>query len=131
MKYIKVYYYSLTIYLLCNILSCSVSDYTTDLGDNYLFVSESNANQFITNLDNSNGHINIPCTIESVEFDDKFIIATQRSNPDCFGNDFPKKSLHYWIIDKEKKTDFGPLDSLTYLKLRNDFGVSKSLNINY
>jgi hypothetical protein len=126
MKYIRLCICIIAISSLV-VTSCSSSDYTTDLGDGYLFVSESNANQFITNSDNINGKIDIPCTVESVEYDDLFIIATNRSNPDCFGNDYSEKPISYWIIDKRRKLDLGPLDSLDYIELRNDLKISSDL----
>ncbi len=109
--------------------SCSSSDYTKDLGDGYLLVSESNANQFITHSENLNGQVTIPCTVKSFLFNDSFIVATQENNPDCSDQKKTKFPLSYWIVDKNKKEIIGPLDSLSYVKKCSELFVPASLDV--
>ncbi len=117
-------------FLILGILSsCSTSDYNNELGDGYLFVSESNALQFITGPNDSTGTGLIPCTVEAFAYDDIHIIARQKNNPDCSLDDISKISANYWIIDKKKKTSYGPLDSLTFNKRRVELSVSTSLDL--
>lgn len=108
--------------------SYSSSDYTDDLGDEYLFVSESSADQFISGPGDTTFHGLIPCTVIAYEFDEKNIIAKQKNNPDCANKDLSDTSVSYWIIDKKKRESYGPLDSISYIEKRNEISVSSSLN---
>jgi hypothetical protein len=124
---LKRFYYS-CILLIC---SCSYqsSDYTDDLGEGYTFVSESNANQFIYAISDTSGVNAIPCTVEAFGFDEDFIIAKQRNNRDCLDEDLTNVPMAYWIIDKKKKMNYGPYDSLTYSVKRRELNVPKSLSL--
>lgn len=122
----KNFYYSCLL-LLCS-CSYSSSDYTDDLGQGYTFVSESNANQFIYGNDTS-GKNAIPCTVEAFVFDENYIIAKQKDNPDCMKEDLSNVPLSYWIIDKRNKMNYGPFDSLTFINKRKELKVPPSLNL--
>lgn len=119
----------LFLFLLVVISSCSTSDYTEELGEGYLFVSESNAVQFVTGPNDSTRTGIIPCTIEALDYDNDHIIARQKDNPNCDLN-YTSKSISYWIIEKKRKTCYGPLDSLWFGKKRIELSVSNSLNLN-
>ena len=109
-KRISVYIFAILIY------SCSVGDYNTDLGDDYLFVSESNANQFIYNVADTTGRRSVPCTVEKFKFDEQYIVAKQKPNSDCSNKGFLDSTSRFYIIDKKKHVEYGPLDSITYQK---------------
>lgn len=107
------------------LISCSASDYMDDLGDGYALVSESNANQYITGPDDMGKGL-IPCTVEQINTDSLFIIASQRENPDC-SDEMLSGKQGYWIIDKKKKKIYGPLDSAGFEKKKLELKVSLSL----
>lgn len=111
--------------------SCSYSsgDYTDELGDGYVFVSESNANQFIYDISDTSGRNPIPCTVEAFAFDKNYILAKQRNNPDCLQKDLSKVSASYWIINKKEKVTYGPLDSTAFINKREVLSVSTSLDL--
>ncbi|MFC0317961.1 MULTISPECIES: DUF3997 domain-containing protein [Olivibacter] len=108
--------------------SYSSSDYTDDLGDDYLFVSESNANQIISGPNDTTFRGLIPCTVIAYEFDGKNIIAKQKNNPECDDRNLTDTLISYWIIDKKKNISYGPLDSMSYIQKRQELSVSSSLN---
>ncbi|RYF22817.1 MAG: DUF3997 domain-containing protein [Flavobacteriales bacterium] len=118
----KIYSASLVLMFL---ISCSASDYMDDLGDGYALVSESNANQYITGPDDMGKGL-IPCTVEQINTDSLFIIASQRENPDC-SDEMLSGKQGYWIIDKKKKKIYGPLDSAGFEKKKLELKVSLSL----
>lgn len=109
--------------------SCSYtsSDYTDDLGEGYVFVSESSVHQIISGPNDTSWTGIIPCTVELYEYDDKHIIAKQKANPDCVHNDLSKVAFSYWIIDKKENRTYGPLDSVTFNNKRKVLSVSASL----
>jgi hypothetical protein len=112
--------------------SCSpfpVNDYLDDLGDGYTFVSESNANQFIYDTKDTAGQIAIPCTVEAIDYDKRYIIAKQRSNKDCFDNGLSTEPISFWIIDKMTRKTFGPLDSVRFSAKRVELSVPSSLDL--
>jgi hypothetical protein len=111
------------------LFSCaySSSDYTDDLGQDYIFVSESNAHQIISGPNDTTGAGIVPCTVEAYEYDSTYIIAKQRLNLDCLEEDFSKMQAAYWIIDKKKETVYGPLDSLSFFTKKKELMVSSSL----
>lgn len=118
-----------TLILVMLISSCSMSDSTTDLGQNYIFVSESNANQFISGPDDSLGVYTVPCTVKAFEFDSNFIIATQAVNLQCLDTTPTDLKIQYWIITKKNRMSFGPLDSLSYSKKRQELNVPTALSL--
>lgn len=115
------------------LLSCSCSypsgDYTDDLGDGYIFVSESNANQFIYDSSDTSGKNVISCTVEAFAFDQHYIIAKQKNNPDCFQKELSKVSSSYWIISKKEKLTYGPLNTTEFVNKRAQLSVSTSLDL--
>jgi len=121
----KYFYYGCLL-LLC---SCSSSDYTDDLGQGYTFVSESNANQFIYDMNDTSGKNAIPCTVEAFAFDENYIVAKQRNNQDCLKEDLSSVPISYWIIDKKKKVNYGPIDSLAFINKRKELEVPPSLKL--
>lgn len=118
--------------ILSVLCSCSYpsNDYADDLGDGYIFVSESNSNQFIYNKEDITGKNVIHCTVEAFAFDEGYIIAKQKNNKDCSKIDFSKIPMAYWIIDKKRKTTYGPLDSLSFIIKRKALGISSTLELN-
>lgn len=105
-----------------------MSDYVYNLGDGYIVVSESNADQFITHEENLWRKITIPCTVKDWTYDDSFIIAIQYSNPSCEELlNIEEKEKFYWIIAKSGHKVYGPLDSITYTKKRKELGLPKTL----
>jgi len=123
MKLKCIFFYYCLLLFSC---SYSSSDYMDDLGDGYLFVSESNSNQFISGPNDTTGKGLIPCTVEAFAFNDNHIIAKQKNNPDC-SNETISDILEYWIIDKKKKIVYGPIDSVNFDNKRNELKVSYSL----
>lgn len=115
----------LHLFLMC-LYSCSAGDYSTDLGDHYLFVSESNANQFIYNMQDTTGKRSIPCTVDEFKFDEKYIVAKQRPNRDCSDKGFTYNTFRFYIIDKKKAVEYGPLDSITYQKKKKILAIDLS-----
>lgn len=109
--------------------SCSVSDYTQNIGNDYLFISESNTIQFITGPNDSTGTGLVPCTVEEFVYDDFHIIAKQRDNPDCLRVNLTVLPFNYWIIDKKSKKVHGPLDSLAFNRAKIELSVSNSLDL--
>ncbi|MEC3882047.1 DUF3997 domain-containing protein [Parapedobacter sp. 10938] len=109
--------------------SCSTSDYVHDLGDDYILISESNANQFISGPNDTTGNGLIPCTVERFEYDNAYIIAEQKDNPDCLPQeDYESKEAKYWIIHKEKQVVYGPFDWETFMRKRDELGISLSIS---
>lgn len=118
------------IYLMMLILSsCSMSDYTEDLGNGYLLVSESNTMQFIAGPNDTTFTGVVPCTVESYASDDFHVIARQKDNPDCSRGDLTSLANNYWIIDKKSEKVYGPLDSLSFNNMKEDLSVSSSLKL--
>ena len=111
------------------LFSCaySSSDYTDDLGEGYVFVSESNAHQIISGPNDTTWAGIVPCTVEAYEYDRTYIVVRQRRNLECSEEDFSKLQVAYWIIDKKKETVYGPLDSLSFFTKKKDLMVSSSL----
>lgn len=109
--------------------SCSMSDYTEDLGNGYLFVSESNTIQFITGPNDTTFTGLVPCTVKSYASDDFHVIARQKDNPDCSRGDLTSLANNYWIIDKKSEKVYGPLDSLSFNNMKEDLSVSSSLKL--
>ncbi|MFC5283653.1 DUF3997 domain-containing protein [Pedobacter alpinus] len=116
-------------FVLFNLASCSVSDYTEDLGNEYSLVSESKTIQFITGPNDSTFTGLVPCTVESFASDDFYIIAKQRNNPGCSNLDLSSLSINYWIIDKKREKVYGPLDSLSFNRMRKGMSISNSLKL--
>lgn len=99
----KFIYASLTIFItVFSSCSYSASDFTEDLGQGYLFVSESKAHQIISGPNDTTWSGLIPCTVDSYDFDGFFIIVRQKSNSECLKEDISKLPVSYWIIDKKK-----------------------------
>jgi hypothetical protein len=111
-----------------SLFGCSMSDYTTDLGEGYIFVSESSTTQFIYNEETTYGTASVPCSIEDFTYDDNFIIATQKDNRECSLNkDLSKVKSTFWIIEKKKHTVYGPLDSTFYYRKRDSMSIPETL----
>ena len=106
---------------------CSAVDYNTDLGDYYMFVSESNTNQFIYNRKDTTGKRSVPCTVEEFRFDERYIVAKQKLNNDCSDNGFKDSISRFYIIDKLKKNEYGPLDSVGYQKVKRKLSIDLNL----
>lgn len=79
-----------------------------------------------------NGPISIPPIVEEYKVDERFIVAKQfpnGRNPDSF---FDMKrsdyylgldSMYYWIIDKDNKYFYGPMDYGRFLSLCDSLNV--------
>lgn len=122
LKYLVV----LNIISLC--CACASSDYTEDLGNGYEYIFESKNMTFISGPNKGSDHL-IPCTIESFDYDNEFILVRQKDNPDCFtdvGHDIPN---HFWIIDKLKNERFGPLDSISFINKKEALKISPKLKL--
>lgn len=125
----KLNFFYFTCLLLLFSCSYSSSDYTDDLGDGYIFVSESNADQFVSGPNDTTGRGLIPCTVEAFAFDKTYIIAKQRNNQDCSQADLSTIPASYWVIDKKKKITYGPLDSTAFIGKRAELSVPTSLDL--
>lgn len=112
-------------------LSCSypVNDYTEDLGSEYIFVSESNVNQLISGPGDTTFNGLIPRTVIAYRFDERNIIAKQKSNDDPFDRELSDKKISFWIIDKKDGEVYGPLNSLSYTQKRKELTVSLDLRL--
>lgn len=126
MKNIVNYFLLIIMFFLFS-CSYSASDYTTELGEGYTFVSESNAHQIISGPTDTTWTGIIPCTVVAYEYDSTYIIARQKSNPECLEEDISNLPIAYWIIDKKKKTTYGPLDYLSFVMKRKELTMSSSL----
>ncbi|TDQ09207.1 DUF3997 domain-containing protein [Pedobacter metabolipauper] len=116
------------VFLTAFFFSCSTSDFTEDLGNGYTFVSESNVHQIISGPNGSWTGI-VPCTVEAYDFDHAYIVVKQRSNPECLRDGISTLSIAYWIINKQRRSTYGPLDSLSFVMKRRELKVPASLNL--
>ena len=114
-------------FLVVCLYSCAAGDYSTDLGDHYLFVSESNANQFIYNMNDTTGRRSIPCTVEQFKFDERYIVAKQNPNKDCSDKGFNDSISQFYIVDKKRNIEYGPLDSSAYQKKKKLLSITLNL----
>lgn len=118
--------------LVLTLTSCtffSDSYYTVDLGNGYLFVSENKAFQCIIHeLDI--GHYIIPSNVEDYAFDNSYIIARQKEDSNSTDQDVGKNRKQYWIVSKKRGTIHGPLDSINFVRKRQELSIRLSMNSN-
>lgn len=119
----------ITLVFIVFLYSCSFSDYSTELGDDYIFVSESNSSQYIYNSNDSNFTQVIPCTIIEYSYDSEYILTKNRMNIDCSNSGYIDTISFYYILDKKKKLCIGPLDSNTFIIKKKQLNIS--INFNY
>ncbi len=123
-----------TIFLFFAIYSCT-SDLTVNLGSGYTYRDEGEKIKDIFYKNPSVGG-EIPATIISYDYDNNFIIAKQK--PKLPQDPLYEKTyiynkgdsvIYFWLIVKNKKKVFGPLDEKQFNRLKKEYGVPNSLSL--
>lgn len=125
-----VKFYILTIYLISLIVQSCSSDYSKNLGDGYFYRFEASDLRDIHSENANDGEI--PADIVSYDFDDDFIIAKQKPKlpqDPLYDKDYKynrgKNEFYYWLIVKNEKLVFGPLNLDEFKALYDKYKVSK------
>jgi hypothetical protein len=102
--------------------------------------SKNLGNDFVYNAEHKHilGKIDIPPTVVSFDYDKHFIIAKQK--PTQFHNviydkmeyvyPLGRNTIYYWLIIKKEQKVFGPLDSISFQKLKMQYNVADKLVFN-
>lgn len=116
--------------IVCYLFACNFSDELIKLSKGWLYVSEGKRQKVI-----DGGEIFVPCEVTGYEYDDDFIVASQRPTSECFlGKDTfeykqGKDSTYYWLIIHKSNELLGPLTKEEYLKVRMKYNVPKRLEL--
>lgn len=120
-----------TILLFCN---SACSDYHKNIGSGYHYYDEGGELKEIYYKNPDKGGF-IPPTVVFYDYNRDFIVAKQK--PDLpldaiYGKDFVynrgEDAYYYWLILKKEKVTLGPLDSMEFYKLREEYKVPKNLS---
>jgi hypothetical protein len=127
---IKMRYLVSILILTCIICGCS--DYSENLGCGYTYVHEGGNDNYIFYEYPAKGG-EIPSNIISFDYDKQFIIAKQKPNEyDCayekeYVYPLGRDTVYYWLIVKQQQKVFGPLDFVSFQKLKEQYSVSDKL----
>ncbi len=116
------------------IVACGggISDDVDELSGGYCYCFEGNKDDVIIKYSSNKKDRYIPCDIIAYDYDDSYIIASQKPMSNCFiGLDtihYPSTdSIFYWIIDHKRKLFLGPLVYRDYLIKREQLKVPEDL----
>ncbi|NLT50476.1 MAG: DUF3997 domain-containing protein [Ignavibacteria bacterium] len=105
------------------------SDYTVELSNGYIFVSESKVNQKIVKKGYFEKEKYIPCTVIAFNYNDDFIIAAQINNPDGVKRVLINDPVFFWIIYHKGSQFIGPVSIDEYLKQRKELHIPDDLKL--
>lgn len=121
-------------FLFYAICSCT-SDSTVNLGDGYTYRDEGEKTKDIYHEKPALGG-EIPATIVSYDYNSNFIIAKQK--PKIPQDPLYEKTyiyhkgdsvIYFWLIVKNTKKIFGPLDEKEFERLKKKYSVPNSLSL--
>lgn len=112
----------------------SCGDTSKELSGGYFFRDEGIDVHDI--LNHSAGFKEIPANVLSYNFDNDFIIASQRpnKNPDPLYNSTPiykygKNAIYYWLIIHKSKLVVGPMTTTEFQQARGQYNVPEKLQL--
>ena len=119
----------MNILLFCN---AACNDLSINTGDGYFYRDEGREAKDILSR---NTDCFVPATVVFYDYDRNFIVAKQKPQlpqEPLYEKDFVydrgEDAYYYWLILKKEKVTLGPLDSVEFYKLREQYKVPKSLN---
>ena len=119
-----------SMFIVCFLHACNFSDEQIKLSGGWIFVTEGKHEKVL-----DGGGIFIPCEVTDYQYNDDFIIASQKPTSECFlGNDtfkykYGKDSTYYWLVIHTSDELLGPLTKEEYLKVRMKYNVPETLRL--
>lgn len=121
-------------FLACTIFLASCGDEAETLSGGYTYRLEGSASYIGHKSAGRTGKI-IPCDVLDYDYNEDFVIVSQKPNPSCPPDLNRDDALHsgydinYWIADNRRDELLGPLSLEDFMKKREELSVPDKLQL--